>query len=256
MNTLKITTTDKLATITLDRGRANALNNEMISELISAVSEIEADDSIEGLVITGKEGFFSAGIDLIEAYHYNEEQSRVFWTAFLQMQAVLVNFKKPFVTAITGHSPAGGCIIALCSDYRVMAGGKYIIGLNEIPVGIIVPDAVFHLYAFWTGSRKAYQYLLEGKLMNAEEALKDGIVDEVCTPENVLAAAEKKVRSYMKLNPVTWQQSKMNLRMELSGKITADNTEALNKMLMQWWAPETRITLQKVIEKLTNPVKN
>lgn len=256
MNTFQLIIRDNLAIITLNRGRSNPINAEMIAELITAVKDLEADDNIGGLIITGKEGFFSAGIDLMEVYNYNEKESKDFWTNFMLMQRVLVNFKKPFVTAITGHSPAGGCIIALCSDYRVMAGGQYIIGLNEIPVGIIVPDTVFHLYAFWLGNRKAYQYLLEGKLLTVEEAIKEGLIDEVCAAEDVLASAEKKVRAYMKLNPTTWSQSKMNFRKELSEKLQGDNSAALNRMLQQWWAPETRATLQKIIDKLMNPVKS
>lgn len=256
MNTFQLIIRDKLAIITLNRGRSNPINAEMITELITAVKDLEADDNIGGLIITGKEGFFSAGIDLMEVYNYNEEESKDFWTSFMLMQKVLVNFKKPFITAITGHSPAGGCIIALCSDYRVMASGQYIIGLNEIPVGIIVPDTVFHLYAFWLGSRKAYQYLLEGKLLTVDDAVKEGLIDEVCAAEDVLASAEKKVRAYMKLNPATWSQSKMNFRKELSEKLQGDNSAALSRMLQQWWAPETRATLKKIIDKLMNPVKS
>lgn len=256
MKTLYLSINNKLAVVTLNRGRSNPINAEMVAELTAAVKEMEADDAVEGLIITGKEGFFSAGIDLMEVYHYDEQQSKDFWTNFLLMQATLVNFKKPFVAAITGHSPAGGCIIALCADYRIMANGNYRIGLNEIPVGIIVPDAVFHLYAFWLGKRKAYQYLLEGKLLKTEEALLDGLIDEACEPASVLAAAEQKIRFYMKMNPATWQQSKLNLRKELSNKMQADHSETLNKMLVKWWLPETRLSLQKVIEQLTKTVKN
>jgi 3,2-trans-enoyl-CoA isomerase len=256
MNTLQVTVQDKLATITLDRGRSNPINSEMINELIATVKDLETNDNVGGLIITGKEGFFSVGIDLIEVYDYDEEQSREFWSSFLLMQSTLSAFKKPFVTAITGHCPAGGCIIAICSDYRIMASGQFIIGLNEIPVGIIVPEAVFHLYSFWLGSRKAYQYLLEGKLLNVEEALKDGLIDEVCAPEDVLATAEKKIRQYMKLNPATWSQSKLNLRKELHSQLQKENSDTLDKMLLQWWAPETRSSLQKMIDKLTNPVKS
>ncbi|GGH22702.1 enoyl-CoA hydratase/isomerase family protein [Mucilaginibacter phyllosphaerae] len=255
MNTLQLAVNNKLATITLNRGRANAINIEMITELIAAAQQMEADDAIEGLIITGKEGFFSAGIDLMEVFAYNEQESSHFWTLFLQMQAVLANFKKPLVAAITGHSPAGGCIIALTCDYRVMAQGRYIIGLNEIPVGIVVPDAVFHLYSFWLGKRKAYQYLLEGKLLNVEEALQNGLIDEIAEPANVLAAAEQKVRMYMQLNQAAWQQSKLNFRSDLLAQLKNENSQALEKMQQQWWAPATRATLQKAIDKLNNPVK-
>ncbi len=256
METLQINIKDKLAVITLDRGRANPVNLEMLTDLISAVKDIEANDEVGGMIITGKEGFFSAGIDLIEVYGYNEQQSKAFWTNFLQMQATLVAFKKPYVAAITGHSPAGGCIIAMGADYRVMAEGPFIIGLNEIPVGIIVPDSVFQLYSFWIGKRKAYQYLLEGKLLNVNEAYNDGLIDVVADATEVLTLAEQKVRGYMKLNATTWSQSKLNLRKELLSHVQADSSALLDKMLQQWWSAETRFILQKVINKLTKPVKN
>ncbi|WCT10365.1 enoyl-CoA hydratase/isomerase family protein [Mucilaginibacter jinjuensis] len=256
MKTIQINIQDKLAVITLDRGRANPVNLEMLVELIAAVKDIEANNEVGGLIITGKEGFFSAGIDLMEVYNYDEQQIKDFWTNFLLMQATLVAFKKPYVAAITGHSPAGGCIIAMGADYRIMADGPFIIGLNEIPVGIIVPDSVFQLYSFWIGKRKAYQYLLEGKLLNVNEAHTDGLVDVVADASEVLTLAEQKVRAYMKMNAATWSQSKLQLRKELLGHVQADISALLDKMLQQWWSKETRFILQKVIDKLTNPVKN
>ena len=250
MNTIKLTVNNGLAIVTLDRGRSNPINTAMVNEIADCVKMLEQDDSIGGLILTGKEGFFTSGVDLIEAYQYDEIQIREFWTVFLQLQATLTSFKKPMVAAITGHSPAGGCIMALCCDYRVMAEGDYIIGLNEVPVGIIVPDIVFDLFSFWIGERLAYQSLLTGKLFKTAEALSIGLVDEVCPAENVLAAAESKVRTFMKLNPATWSQTKLNLRKGLLDKGAADQRPMLDLMLKQWWAPENRAGLQKMIENL------
>lgn len=250
MSTFQLSIQYRLAVITLDRGRSNPMNHQMVKELSEAIKKLESDQNVGGLIITGKEGFFSSGVDLIEAYDYDQEQSRLFWTDFLALQAKLAAFQKPLVAAISGHSPAGGCVLAICCDYRVMVRGEFIIGLNEIPVGIIVPDFVFSLYAFWLGEKKAYQSLLEGKLFSVDEALQYGLVDEICASENLLSTAEKKIRAYMKLNPVTWGESKLNLRKELLHKISADNTEILNHMLKQWWAPETRQGLQMMIQNL------
>jgi 3,2-trans-enoyl-CoA isomerase len=250
METFKINLKDRLAIICLDRGRSNPINHQMVKELTSFIKNLENDDNIGGLILTGKEGFFSSGIDLIEAYDYDKEQSRQFWTDFLAIQTALATFKKPMVAAISGHSPAGGCIMALCCDYRVMAEGKFVIGLNEIPVGIIVPDSVFNLYAFWLGQRKAYQYLIEGKLLNVYEALEAGLIDEVCPPESVISHAEKKIRTYMQLNSVTWSQSKLNLRKDLVAKLNGDQTAILDKMLEQWWSPSTRKGLEMMIQNL------
>src|SRR5690349_2558581 len=102
MNTIRVTIKDRLAVIALDRGKSNPINAEMVKELHTLVHSIDNDDNIGGLIITGKENFFSAGIDLIEVYDYDEEQSRAFWKDFLALQAKLVSFKKPMVAAISG----------------------------------------------------------------------------------------------------------------------------------------------------------
>ena len=250
MNTIKVNIKDKIDVLSLDRGRSNAINSEMVSELHQMIRNIENDDTIAGLILTGKDGFFSAGLDLIELYDYDEDQIKEFWIEFLSLVTSMVSFKKPMIAAISGHSPAGGCVLALCCDYRIMAEGKFIIGLNEVPVGIIVPENIFHLYSFWLGQPNAYRFLLEGKLMNTQEALTYGLIDEVVNPESILHAAERKMRTYIQLERNTWQQSKMNMRAELLKKVSADPTEMLRPMLAQWWSASTRSILKTIIQNL------
>jgi len=250
MESIQIAINEKIAVITLDRGRSNPINHQMVRELTACIKDLESNSSVSGVIMTGKQGFFSSGVDLMEVYEYDRQQSKEFWTDFFALQAALIAFKKPMIAAISGHSPAGGCVLAICCDYRLMAEGEYIIGLNEIPVGIIVPEGIFKVYAFWIGKQKAYQFLLEGKLINVSEALKIGLIDEVCTAEELMAKAEKKVRTYMQFNPATWSQSKLNLRQELINDSKADQGATLDQMLTQWWAPETRATLEMIIQNL------
>ncbi|RYD78604.1 enoyl-CoA hydratase/isomerase family protein [Pedobacter agri] len=250
MNTIKVSVKDRLATITLSRGKSNALNGELITELDDMLKNISDDDNIGGVILTGNAPFFSAGLDLVELYNYNEEEVKSFWKLFLNFTSNLVSFKKPMVAAISGHSPAGGCVMALACDYRVMAEGQYIIGLNEVPVGIIVPNSIFQMYAFWLGKAEATRSLLTGKLYYPEEALKVGLVDELVKNESLLTAAERKIKKFMELESNTWSQSKLNIREELIGAVTADQSEALEKMLTQWWSPTTRHILKTIIESL------
>ncbi|MDQ8003764.1 MAG: enoyl-CoA hydratase/isomerase family protein [Pedobacter sp.] len=253
MSTISTSVKDKLAIITLNRGKSNSLNREMVTELQDMLHNIENDDNIGGVIITGKENFFSAGLDLIELYHYNEEEAKSFWNLFLNFSAKITAFKKPLVAAINGHSPAGGCVIALACDARIMAEGKYIIGLNEVPVGIIVPNSIFSLYSFWLGQANAYRNLLEGKLFSPEEALSVGLVDEVVKPESIMTAAERKVRKYMAFEANTWQHSKVNLRKDIIAATSADQTKDLEIMLKQWWSPATRAILKSLIDNLQKP---
>lgn len=250
MNTIKVSVKDRIATITLCRGKSNALNAELITELDDMLKNISADDQIGGVILTGNAPFFSAGLDLIELYHYNETEARLFWEQFLGFVANIVAFKKPIVAAISGHSPAGGCVMALACDYRIMAEGPYIIGLNEVPVGIIVPNSIFQLYSFWIGKAEATRSLLSGKLYQPEEALKVGLVDELVKNESLLTTAERKIKKYIELESNTWSQSKLNIREELIQAASADQSEALEKMLAQWWSPATRHILKTIIENL------
>jgi 3,2-trans-enoyl-CoA isomerase len=250
MNTIKASIKDRLAIITLNRGKSNPLNREMIKELNDILVNIEDDPAIAGVMITGREGFFSAGLDLIELYDYNEEEALSFWKLFLTFIANLTAFKKPIVAAVNGHSPAGGCVIALACDARVMAEGKFIIGLNEVPVGIIVPNSIFELYSFWIGRANATRSLLEGKLFSPEEALQIGLVDELVKSDSIMTAAERKVRKYMAFEANTWQQSKLNIRQELIKCVSADQSAALDVMLAQWWSPATRSILKTIIDNL------
>jgi 3,2-trans-enoyl-CoA isomerase len=250
MNTIKVTIKDHLSIITLDRGKSNALNREMITELSDILNNISADPNIAGVIITGKEHFFSAGLDLIELYNYTAAEAESFWHLFLNFIANITAFKKPLVAAVNGHSPAGGCVIALACDYRIMAEGKYIIGLNEVPVGIIVPNSIFNLYAFWLGTANASRSLLEGKLFSPDEALKIGLVDELANPASILTAAERKIRKYMGMERTTWEQSKLSIRQDLIKVTSADQSEALAIMLEQWWSPTTRNILKTIIDNL------
>ncbi len=250
MNTIKVSLKDRIATITLDRGKSNAMNRVLITELNDILKNIEADDQVSGVILTGNTPFFSAGLDLIELYELNEEETRSFWELFLSFAANLVSFKKPLVAAISGHSPAGGCIMALACDYRVMASGPYIIGLNEVPVGIIVPHSIFQLYAFWIGQAEASRSLLSGKLYSPEEALQVGLVDEVVEADRLLTAAERKIKKYIELEANTWQQSKLNIRQSLIAALTANQSETLDKVLAQWWSPSTRHILKTILENL------
>ena len=251
MNFIKVHIEDRIAHIILDRGKSNAMHLEMIQELSSVIVEIECDAGIEGVILSGKENFFTSGLDLITLYEYNQEQMHIFWVIFIDLLHKLVAFPKPVVSAITGHSPAGGCVLALCCDYRIMADGDFVIGLNEIPVGIIVPESVFKLYSFWLGQGMAYRSLLEGKLFKPAEANQIGLVDDVVAFNRIQNIAMRKVKSLAQYEKNAWRSSKLNFRKELIAEFQKDQTDTINQVLEQWWKPSTRGILKTIIENLT-----
>lgn len=251
MNFVKTHINEHIYHILLDRGKSNAMHLEMIEEIKTSLQDAQHDPAIEGVVLSGKENFFTSGLDLITLYQYDELQIRRFWEAFMGLLHQLVSFPKPIVSAITGHSPAGGCVMAICCDYRVMADGDFIIGLNEVPVGIVVPDVIFNLYSFWLGQGLAYRSLLEGKLFKPAEAMKIGLVDEVVTFNRIQNAAINKIKSVTQFEKNAWSTSKLNFRRDLITSFEKDQTDTINQVLEQWWRPSTRAILKTIIENLT-----
>ncbi|MCA5006576.1 enoyl-CoA hydratase/isomerase family protein [Sphingobacterium bovistauri] len=251
MNFIKTHIDDHIFHIMLDRGKSNAMHLEMIQEMIDAVEEAENNPSVEGLILSGKENFFTSGLDLITLYQYDENQMQSFWSSFILLLYKLVSFPKPAVSAITGHSPAGGCVLGICCDYRVMADGDFIIGLNEVPVGIVVPESIFKLYSFWLGNGTAYRSLLEGRLFKPSEAKEIGLVDEIVAFNRIQSAAMRKIKTLTQFEKNAWRTSKLNFRRQLIAEFQKDQTETINQVLEQWWRPSTRAILKTIIDNLT-----
>lgn len=250
MQFLKISTENYISTVQLDRGTANALQTAMIKEITQAFEDLKNDASCRAVVMVGKGPFFSAGLDVIEIEAYNEAESIDFWNSFARMIGTLLAFPKPFVAAINGHSPAGGAILALTADFRYMAEGKYRIGLNEVPVGIVVPQPIYDMYAQVIGTRNAYQFLLEGKLSLPEEALAVGLVDAVLPQEEVYTQALTKATMLAKMEPKTFSKTKLNMRAPLLAKFEAGNEDYFEQTIKHWFDPDARRVLKALVEGL------
>lgn len=248
MNTIIVTIKEKIALVSLNKGRTNAIGMEMVLELKDIFQNIEKDDAISGVILTGKGDYFSAGLDLPELFDYSEARIREFWEQYLSLIYILTSFKKPFISAINGHAPAAGTILSLCSDFRVIAEGKFSIGLNEVALGISIPDSFFQLYATCIGRQKANRYLLEGKLFSPGEALAINLVDEVVPPNLVTNTAVKQMQHYLQYNKIIWQESKLNIRRNLIFATQPHQPDYIKKLLEEWWAPYNRSVLQTIIQ--------
>ena len=248
--TLILEPQDRYLVVTLNRGKSNPMNMTLVNELRDVIAQVKDSPAFDAAILAGRSPFYSAGLDVIELYDYDEATMLQFWKDLAALIAEFSSCPKPWVAAITGHSPAGGCVLALCCDFRIMAAGKYRIGLNEIPVGIVIPAPIFHLYAHVLGERQAYQFLLEGRLLLPDEALGAGLVDAVVEADQVLDAATAKVQSLLKLTPQAVQLSKVNMRQPLYAQLTPDFESTFGPTLKQWWQPESRAALKAVVDSL------
>ena len=125
-----------LATVSLSHKPVNSLTLAVCEELKAVTHALEADPAVRGVVFgSGVPGIFSAGMDLRSMHGRSTDELAAFWTAVQEMWLALYITPLATVAAISGHAPAGGCLIALACDYRVLVEGKYRIGLNEAQIG-------------------------------------------------------------------------------------------------------------------------
>ena len=144
---------------------------------------------------------FSAGLDVPALLALDRAGIRGFWEEFFGVMRAIALSPIPIASAITGHSPAGGAVLAVFSDYRVMAEGDFRIGLNEVQVGLPVPAVIAGAFARLVGPRRAEQLLVSGALIGPAEALAAGLVDRVVELDRVVPAALEWARMLAALPP-------------------------------------------------------
>ena len=156
MSSMSVDYQDTVALVRLSRGVTNALDLDLINELGALLERIEHDSSASALVLgSGNEKFFSIGFDIPHLFELPRPAFETFYAAFNRVCQSLYTLPKPTVAAITGHAVAGGCILALCCDYRFIAEGKKWMGLNEIKLGVPVPYLADCVLRNIVGSRYA-----------------------------------------------------------------------------------------------------
>ncbi|MEO0570651.1 MAG: enoyl-CoA hydratase/isomerase family protein [Bacteroidota bacterium] len=256
MSTIALVKKEAYAIIQLDRGKANAINFEMVQELRESFHMLSKSDDIRGVVLTGKPHFFSAGLDLVELIQYDRPKMDDFFMAFGSLYTEMLRFQKPLIAAITGHSPAGGCVLAVTCDNRYMAeGDKYVIGLNEVAVNVQISQDLTECYAYWLGKGLAHRYILEGKLLKGQEALSCGLVDALVPLQDVLPRAEKKMQQYLMADQEILRNTKAKLRKSLLDRLESKPENAMNQAAELWWKPEIRAKMKAYVESFTNKKK-
>jgi enoyl-CoA hydratase/carnithine racemase len=186
---------EKIRELRLARPPVNALNLELLRALTAAVTAAKTDVA---LIISGQPGLFTAGLDVRAMLDMSKEMVAQVFVELWRVQRAIATCPVPVVFALTGHSPAGGTVLAIHGDYRVMALGDFRLGLNEVQVGLI-PGAVIHGAFRRLVGGHATQLLSRGALIDPATALRVGLVDELCDASQVTARALEVAREYSAL---------------------------------------------------------
>lgn len=234
--------------IRLARPPANAFNTELLERLNSALTE--ARDHCSALVLSGRPGMFSAGLDVPELLALDEAGMLRFWEVFFDAQALLASAPVPVAAAITGHSPAGGAVLALYCDYRVMASGRYRVGLNEVQVGLFPGPIIYGALRRLVGPGVGDRLISGGVLLGADEALAVGLIDRVVEEAAVVPTALEWARHMSTLPPKAVARTRALARADLIGLVSGLGRADYEAMNEAWFSAETQATMRALVERL------
>ncbi|HEV7363632.1 MAG TPA: enoyl-CoA hydratase/isomerase family protein, partial [Solirubrobacteraceae bacterium] len=192
------------------RPPANAMDRQLLGDVVAAHEQLAAEDPA-AVVITGREGFFSAGADLKLAPTLDAEAQAAMVDQINRMAAGWYGFPRPVVCAVNGHAIAGGMVLALCGDHRV-AGPAGRFGLTEVRAGIPYPALAIAVVRAELSPPAARELVLRGELWDAGAARERGLLDEVVEQAEVLDRSLEVAGELAALPAQTYAYVKAQLR--------------------------------------------
>lgn len=186
-NNIIVETRENVGLITLNRPKAlNVLNKEAQEEIIAAAQAFDADEAIGAIVLTGSEKAFAAGADIKEMSSKSSvEMYKADWFANWDQ---FVAVRTPVIAAVNGYALGGGCELAMMCDF-IIAGEKAKFGQPEVNLGITPGMGGSQRLTRAVGKAKAMEMCLTGRMMDAEEAERSGLVAQIVAPEELLNKA-------------------------------------------------------------------
>ena len=237
----------------LNRPPVNALSPELILALRQAI-HAAAGDGVRALILSGAPGRFSGGLDVPLLLTLDRTAMAALWRDFYALLGAIASSPIPIAAAITGHAPAGGTVLALFCDWRVMAEGDYKIGLNEAQVGIPIPPVIWAGARRLLGMRIAERLAVSGALLASREALAVGLVDEVVPLGQVVERSLAWCERLLTLPPQAMAGTRRLARADLVSVFEADLNPELERVVAGWWSPEAQATLRALVERLGKKV--
>jgi enoyl-CoA hydratase/carnithine racemase len=235
--------------IRLARPPVNALDLDLLQALVAAVDAAPRNGA-RGLVLSGSEKVFSGGLDVPYLMAQDRAGLAATWRQFFAAARAIARSPVPTAAAIAGHNPAGGCVLALCCDYRVMARGPFRIGLNETQVGLAVPDAIQFLLRRAVGAQRAERLVVSGTMVESEQAHAIGLVDALDEPANVVAHAVDWLSALLALPQGPMLATRRIARADIVAALEAFTDADLDQFLDGWHSADSQAALHALMARL------
>ncbi len=240
--------------LNLARAPVNALNLELLAALKQAVETAPATGA-QALLLSGLPNVFSAGMDLVWLMQQDDATLKTTWEAFFGCCQAFATSPLISVAALTGHAPAGGAVLAIHCDYRVMAksGAKpFTLGLNEVQVGLVVPEAILYALRRIVGRRMSERLAVAGKMLTAEEGAAIGLVDELAEPDQVVSRSLQWLRDHLALPGFSMRETRRIARADLVETVNDPKKMDLPHFINIWNREDTQAALRTTVAKFTS----
>lgn len=250
MSLVETTVHGDIHELRLSRAPVNALDPSLCKALTAAIADAVANGA-RGIVLAGGPKVFSAGLDVPFLLSLGDDHGALLsaWNDFFDTARALAGCPVPVAAALAGHSPAGGCVLALCCDYRVMADGPYRIGLNETQVGLVAPEGIQSLLARVVGRHRAERLLVSGTLVEATEALAIGLVDELTGIDDVPTRARVWMEGLLLLPREPVLQTRQIARRDVVAALQPERID-LPRFVAGWMQPDTQAGLRAMLARI------
>src|SRR5262245_57390592 len=245
-----ITKDGDAAILRLTRDHGNAINHDLVEALIGALSEAEADHAVRGVLLASTGKIFCPGLDLQELILLDRPGMERFMTRFSTAVLALYTFPKPVVCAMHGHALAGGSVLGLCTDWRVLRRGA-LVGLNEVKVGVPLPFSVALIVRDAVPRTALAEVALLGRNFSDEAALEAGLADELADDAAAaLTLARARIDEFISKDAASFSVTKRYLRSPVVERIRASNLLLLPEWLDAWFSPGTRARVAAIVDEL------
>jgi enoyl-CoA hydratase len=250
MSGVRIERDGRLAALRLDKPRGNAIDEPLVEALTAAAAELAQDDAVRGVLLASAHPkLFCPGLDLVALAEYDRPGMERFMTAFSVMVWALYGLPKPVVAAVSGAAVAGGCILALTADHRVLRRGAPI-GLNEVKVGVPLPWSVTRLLRASVPPQALGRIALLGRNFADAEAVELGLVDELAESDGFEATCRARLDEFVEKDARALALTKAWLREGVLAEMMTHERERLPGFLDGWFSPSTQERIKATVASL------
>jgi len=234
------TDSDGIVTLRLNHGKASAMDVELLEAL---QRELTAAADARAIVLTGTGSIFCAGVDLYRLVDGGTDYVKQFFPLLRDAVRQLFAMPMPVVAATNGHAIAGGAILVYACDLRLMSGGR--IGMPELLVGVPFPTAILEIVRFAVPRVQAFA--LTGRTVPADEALAEGMIDEVVAPDALLARAHELASQLAAVPAQSFRLTKAQLRAPALELMARDERDAA--ALAAWCDPAVHAHIREYLAR-------